>query len=245
MGLGDWIMATSQVKRIHVASGQQVCVVKKDGQPVWSEVFDHNPRLSRVRPGARILFNSGGHRPYIDYAHSLPGRWAWKKWDIEPGEIYLSDDEKTFAEPYRGKILIEPNTKIEGGNKSWPWDRWRDVLRAYPGEWVQVGKQSSTRLPAVEFVETAFRQACAVLSVCKAFVGTEGALHHAAAAFSVPAVVLFSEFISPEITGYASQRSIRHAGQACGARGPCRTCRESMERITVDEVVTNLQEVIA
>ncbi len=91
---------------------------------------------------------------------------------------------------------------------------------------------------------TTFRQAAAILSVCRAYVGPEGAMHHAAAALNIPSVVLWSEFISPEITGYETQRNIRHANATCGARVPCVGCRLSMELITVEEVLQELEAVL-
>jgi ADP-heptose:LPS heptosyltransferase len=89
-----------------------------------------------------------------------------------------------------------------------------------------------------------FRAAAAVLANAVAFVGTEGGLHHAAAALGRPAVVLFSEFISPAITGYRTHRNLYHAGQPCGSRSACSGCRASMEAISVDEVVSNLLEIV-
>jgi ADP-heptose:LPS heptosyltransferase len=89
-----------------------------------------------------------------------------------------------------------------------------------------------------------FRYACAVLSVCKAFVGAEGGLMHAAAATKTPAVILWSEFISPAITGYPTMVNLRHAGPPCGMRVDCRTCRVAMNKITVTEVVAALKGVL-
>lgn len=240
--MGDWIMATAQVRELHKATGHKVFVVGGHGRPVWSEIFDNNPRIARGwERGCIKLINGGGVRPYIQ--RKLPERWMWKQWNIAPGEIFLTNDEVAFAAPYAGKILVEPNTKIDGSNKAWIFDRWQQLVDR-GGEFVQVGAPGSRRLDGAQFVETAtFRQACAVLSVSRAFVGTEGGLHHAAAAFSKPAVVLFSEFISPEFTGYRMHRNIRHAGAYCGLRTPCEGCRKSMEAITVDEVHTNLLEI--
>ena len=242
MGAGDWIMATAQVRELNKATGCLVYVVGRNGQPVWSEVFDHNPRISRGwSRGCVKLINGAGARPYI---HSkLPDRWIWKLWNIAPGEIYLTADEKAFGEQFAGKILIEPNTKQDPSNKAWFFDRWQALVDR-GGEFVQVGAPGVRRLNGVQFVETAtFRQACAVLSACRAFVGAEGGLHHAAAAFDKPAVVLFSEFISPAYTGYPKHRNLRHAEGSCGMRTPCEGCRRSMEAITVDEVHRNLLEI--
>jgi len=56
--------------------------------------------------------------------------------------------------------------------------------------------------------------------------------------------VLWSHFISPDITGYQTQKNLRHANGWCGMRVDCPTCRASMEAITVDEVAQALREVL-
>lgn len=243
MGLGDWIMATSQVKRMNEASGVPVVVMGVEQRRfMWSEVFEHNPRILRKPTGRhQILVNGPNARPYI--AAKYETRWVWKKWDIAPGELYFTEEEKAFAEPYRGCVLIEPHTKVSDGNKAWYWERWQMVVNETQHRYVQTGPFNTRYLGGVEGVSTTFRQAAAILSVAKAFLGTEGALHHAAAALAVPAVVLWSEFISPEITGYVQHHNLRHASLSCGARIPCVGCRLSMEMITVEEVLEHLDEV--
>lgn len=242
MGAGDWVMATSQARALNVATGRKILVVGRGGIPQWSEVFENNPRLVRkYLPGCIRLTNGSGLRPYIEAKTAT--NWVWKRWSISPGEIFLSADERAFAAPHAGGILVEPHTKVEGSNKAWIFDRWQALVDG-GGDFVQVGPPGTRALRGVRFVETgSFRRACAVLAVSRAFVGTEGGLHHAAAAFGVPAVVLFSEFISPDITGYPSHRNLRHAGKACGSRLACEGCRASMEAISVDEVRMNLEEI--
>lgn len=237
-------MATSQVKRMHERSGVPIVVMGLGQRLMWSEVFENNPRILRRPVGhCQVLINGPNARPYI--AAKYQERWVWKRWDIAPGELYFSVPETRFAEPYRGAVLIEPHTKVANGNKAWQWERWQAVVDELPDvRFVQVGPFNTRPLRGVEFVETRFRLAAAVLSVASAFVGTEGALHHAAAALNVPAVVLWSEFISPDITGYATQRNIRHAGTPCGARVPCVGCKISMGLISVEEVINNLREVL-
>lgn len=245
MGMGDWIMATAQVKQISERNGgRKVCVVGRSGQPQWSEIFENNPRISRTanRYTTRLV-NGPGVRPYI--AAKTETHWTWKQWAITTGELFLTKAEHAFAAPHRGLIMVEPLTKVADSNKAWIWDRWQElVYRIGVHRFIQAGPSNVRRLDNVMFVETpTFRHACALLSVSKAFVGTEGGLHHAAAALGLPAVVLFSEFISPDITGYASHRNLRHAGPACGSRLPCPSCKASMEAITVDEVQRNLEEI--
>lgn len=231
-------MATSQVRKINEATGRKVLVVGRGNRPQSSEVFENNPRIAKTMGrGVQMLRNGGGIRPYI--AAKTSTQWTWREWDISPGEIFLSETERAFAEPYRGRVLIEPNTKIRDGNKAWPWARWQQVA-ASRNDFLQVGPAGTGALSGVALVQTTFRQAMAILAVSKVFVGSEGALHHAAAALEVPAVVLWSEFIEPRFTGYTQHCNIRHAGPSCGARLPCSGCKESMLAISVDEVIAGL-----
>lgn len=249
MGLGDWIMATSQVRTLNERTGKRVVVVDRLGRVRWSDAFDGNPRV--VRPGeitagssfqyARLL-NAGGSRPYI--RSKTETHWFWQQWDIAPGELFLSDDEVAVGRTSAaGRVLIEPNTKVPDGNKAWAFERWQAVVDALPEvDWVQIGEPSARRLGRVRFVTTRVREAFGVVKAARLFVGAEGALHHAAAALGTPAVVLWSEFISPVFTGYTSQRNIRKTAAVCGSRHPCPSCRASMDAITVDEVVRAIQE---
>lgn len=236
MGLGDWIMATSQVRELNERTGKRVVVVDRLNRPKWSEAFDNNPRIARTHENdCERLLNAGGARPYI--RSKTVEQWQWRKWDIKPGELWLSPEERDFGRPYDGRFIIEPTTKDPASNKAWIADRWQELVDRFPaGTFVQMGADPVRCLRGATFVRTTVRQAFGVLAAARGFVGTEGALHHAAAALKTPAVVLWSEFISPTFTGYPEQTNIRHAHGVCGKRVPCPTCRESMEAITVDEV---------
>ncbi|HEX7455694.1 MAG TPA: glycosyltransferase family 9 protein, partial [Gallionella sp.] len=89
-----------------------------------------------------------------------------------------------------------------------------------------------------------FRRACAVLANAKAYVGNEGGMHHAAAALGIPAVVIFGGFISPQQTGYATQRNLTAGGKPCGMRQPCRHCADAMAAITPEMVLNKLMEIM-
>jgi hypothetical protein len=243
MGAGDWLMCTGQVKDLYAHRGQVVMVVNHVGRLMWHPVFDGNPKITRMHRSNHVkLLNAGGNRPYI--AGKNNQRWSWKPYKPIPGELYFTVEEKAFAEPYRGLVMIEPNSKANGHtNKQWLWERWQQLVSIAP--MVQCSDKGPW-LNGVTMVNTpTFRHACAVLSVCKAYVGPEGGLHHAAAALEVPAVVLWSHFIDPSITGYQTQKNIRHAEGICGMRVNCPKCRESMEAISVDEVAEALRDVLS
>lgn len=248
MGWGDEIIATGQAKLLQRHDSRPVLVIDRSARPRWSAIWNNNPRLIPERRGEyQTLLNAANARPYIE--GKLPTRWVWREnFRVEPGEIYLTRAEKAFASPYAGAVLIEPHCKRkpEAVNKTWPWSRWQELADHLCVPMIQVGPPHVQILRNVRFVETqTFRDACAVLSVCRAYVGPEGGLHHAAAALGVPAVVLFSGFIPPSITGYAEHRNIYHGGSACGSRLPCAHCQESLDAISVHEVENNLQEILS
>jgi len=249
MGCGDWIMATGHVRELFERHRVPVLVVGAHGKPMWHEVFDNNPKIIRkphIRQQYVRLVSGGGYRPYIE--RKEPQKWTWKPYTPPVGELFFTAAELAFAEPYRGMVMVEPSVKAATGhhNKAWLPERWRQLTDALMLPWVQCGPPETNWLPGVSarVVTPTFRHAAAVLSVCNAFVSTEGGLHHAAAAVGTPSVILWSEFIDTSVTGYATMRNLRHAGPACGMRVDCPGCRASMARITVDEVARNLWEIL-
>ncbi len=219
-------------------------ILDTSGRARWSEVWEGLPYISRRRTGStQHMINGPGARPYI--AAKGDRQWLWKKFDLRPGEILLTEPERDAASHHAGLIVLEPNTKgTNGNNKAWIWERWQAVADAFPGQVIQFTRDADAQvLRGVRVLRTpSFRAAAAVLAQSRGIATTEGGLHHAAAALGVPAVVLFSHFISPAITGYHAHRNLYHAGAPCGSRTPCPDCRASMEAISVEEVVTNLKE---
>lgn len=242
-------MAAGEARLAHEKTGRPVLITDPVGTPQWSEVFEGNPYILRkpfAAGGFVRVISSSGHRPYI--AAKSAGRWTWKPYKPIPAQMFFTEAELAFAECCRGKIMIEPGGKQIGHkNKLWLRERWQELVDTTPLPFVQCGPAIGTKwLEGVDAVQTAaFRQALAVLSVCRALVTTEGGLMHGAAAVGTPAVVLWSEFIAPNVTGYAHHRNIRHATRTCGMRVNCPSCRKSMEAITVREVADALTEILS
>lgn len=249
MGYGDWLMAAGEARLAHEKTGRPVLITDPVGTPQWSEVFEGNPYILRkpfAAGGFVRVISSSGNRPYI--AGKTAGRWTWRPYKPIPAQMFFTEQELQFAEPHRGKIMIEPGGKPIGHqNKMWLRERWRELVTATPLPFVQCGPVIGTKwLEGAEAVPTTtFRQALAVLSVCRALVTTEGGLMHGAAAVGTPAVVLWSEFIAPNVTGYRQHHNIRHAHRTCGMRVNCPSCRKSMEAITVREVAGALTEILS
>lgn len=248
MGMGDELMAAGAARKLSRNGKTLVVIVGADGRPRTHELWkglSYIVQRTYGKPMLRLI-SGGGVRPYI--ARKTPDRWYWKPYKPTPAEIAFTKEELAFAEPYRGMVMIEPNTKNIGhDNKAWLYPRWCDLadkladlnlrlVQCTPGPSIDIG------VVVRQVITPTFRHALAVLSVAKAFVGTEGGLMHGAAAVGTPAVILWSEFISPEITGYDSPKiiNLRHAGPPCGMRHNCPGCRKSMEAITVDEVLNSL-----
>jgi len=176
-----------------------------------------------------------GNRPYIDKVRSKPGKIAFNyDFRVEPGEIFfhpseLRHDQKDF-------IYIEPNVKgTFSGNKDWGFENWQKVVQALPYRFIQ-GK--GRRLEGVEQVGTnSFRDGCALLSNAALFVGTDGGLHHAAAALKVPSVVVWGGLAPPSVLGYASHTNLHNGASACGSSAACEHCKKALAGITVEMVV--------
>lgn len=251
MGVGDVLMSMGEARKAHKSNGLPVLIVDTGGRPVKSDLFNGVRYISSTgrfggKPFTRIT-NGPGQRPYIKT--KTAAKWTWRPYKPIPAELVFSAEEKAFAEPFRGMVMIEPNVKANGhDNKAWLPMRWAELTKALDHlPLVQCVPTPTTPHPSVDVLKVLtpnFRLAVAVLSVAKAFIGTEGGLHHAAAAVGTPAVILWSEFISPSITGYSTMVNLRHAGKPCGNRIACAGCRRSMEAISVNEVTTALKEIL-
>lgn len=238
MGFGDDLMTAAIVRKAHQKTGKLVMV--GDGNAIhWSEVFDGNPRMTRdIRPDSVWVRSWPGRRPYLDHTKSTPKNQAYNQtFKVDPGEIYLTDQELDW--PQRDFVYIEPNVKREVfcGNKDWGFDRWQSVVDRLPAIRFVQGRGRSLR--GVEQVASeSFRHVAGLLSHADLFVGTDGGLHHTAAALGKPAVVVWGGLASPLNLGYDTHTNLHAGSKPCGSFGPCAHCRRELDRITVDMVVT-------
>lgn len=247
MGFGDELMCTGEVKRAQARDPRPVVILDRHGNPRRHALFENNPRIAYQRsPLNQEIINGSSARPYI--VGKTDQKWTWKHYRPEPGELYFNESENLLGQQYQGHIFLEPNVRErDGQNKDWGWNRWQALIPLLEGlPLAQAGSANAAILPGVRhFVTQSFREACALLSHSRAFVGTEGGLHHAAAALGLPAVVILGGFISPAVTGYDGHRNLFEGdGLGCGSRRPCQHCREAMHKITPEIVAQNLREII-
>lgn len=247
-------MVSGQCRYLQMRDPRKVKIVYEN--PRWHELWKGNPRIAH--PGERGDFQTlvpriGYRRPYI--AEKSETRWTWQRWGPEwggaapVGEIYLTDAEKGFGiVNTSGVIVISPTLKKGASpNKAWGDERWKALVAMLSRDGhrvVQLGPHGTKIISGATPVFTnTIREAVSAMMTAKAAILTEGALHHIAAAVGTPAVVIFGAYISPEVTGYASQTSLfTGEGLGCGMRVPCYHCAAAMQKITPEAVLESAQE---
>ncbi len=242
MGWGDELMAAGEARRIHEKTGRPVVILDKFNRPRWHEAWNGTPYISPAHVGGGItLKNHGGCRPYI--AAKFPDRWVWKDYEPHPARLYLTAEEKTWAERGRDAIVLNASLKAAASvNKRWPLDRWQVVAEALQGHRL-IQFPGDTLIGGVEVIETpTLRHAAAVISAAKVVVTHEGGLHHVAAAMGRQAVVLFGAYIWPQHTGYRTHVNLATGDYACGKRYACDHCHKAMRAITVPMVLEGIDE---
>lgn len=275
MGYGDALMATAQARVLFQETGRKVAFGDgtsiKHGAPEH-EVFRHNPCVAtaaELAQGEPVTWaeNYSGHRPYVDrarmereFAKAFPGRqftmkerslpWRFTGWSAKtngPGQMFLTDEERARARQRAGGkrfAVVEAGVK-QGASPNKAWPLWEVVTRKMRMSFVQFNC-ARPFADAWPVRTTTFREACALLEHATIYIGTEGGLHHAAAAMGVPAVVYYGGYISPNTTGYLGQYALyRSNGSPCGQRVPCQHCRDIAADITVDEALSAITEVLS
>ena len=245
MGFGDALIGTAIAKRARLKHpGKPICV--GDGTAIeWvEEIHSGNPYLSKeIVPNCIWVHSHKGYRPYVDNEFCTAERMFWKKgFKVEPGELYLSEAEKHKWSGYSDFVYIEPNIKgWLGPNKDWGFDRWQAVVKALPE--IRFVQGPGRKLDGVEQVSTSsFRDACSLLDHALLFVGTDGGLHHAAAALAKKAVVVWGGYTHPRNLGYDTHINLHLGGEPCGNLKPCSHCKKAMDRITVEMVVKAIKD---
>lgn len=250
--------------------------VKNVIRSFWSPAFENNPHIVDSRPGAAphqgplvTIRDHPGHRLYIDYercdievdANAADQAALIKRYAYDPdfraprGELFFSRAERNgwvdLGRRVRGTVVVEPNVKagLNGQNKAWPMGRWQELVnRLAPNEKIVQLVWGGSQLENVELVTTpSMRHAAYALRGARLFIGTDGGLHHTAAALGVPAVVLWSHYSSPQLLGYADHENVRRAdGVGCGTLWErCTECERAMALIPVQEVRDAVGSVLA
>lgn len=234
----------------------------------FSDLYLNNPHILQPgESGATLVCvpEYPGSRMYVDrdkcdVRDKRIIRFAFKP-DFEAvrGELYFSDEELEVAEKSLkdsvgedGFIVIEPCGKNKlHSNKLWPVTRWAKVLEALSLDvpLVQfIHDSTEIELPSTDkqtvfHIEAPFRMALAAMQVMgQGVIGTDGGLHHAAAALDQEAVVLWSHYSTPKLFGYEDHYNVvgdyeSLIAEPCGRLYHCGDCSKSMDAISVETVV--------
>lgn len=258
MGSGDEIIGTGLARGLR-ARGKLAAF--GDGRKIiwgpWcAEMFKHNPNIampgSEQRGDLEWIAHYKGARKYNKLVN---GRWHWNyDFKVTPGEFFFNEAEKRLPNDcsWLGKfIVIEPNVewqKSVAPNKDWGAKNYDEITQRLLGQGYRVlqfiHKNSRRRLRGVDTMELhKFREAIAVLSAAKLYIGPEGGMHHAAAAVGINAVVIMGGFIPPSVVGYDAHINLTGGAEACGTIGRCEHCRKAMNKISVDEVLSHVGKI--
>jgi ADP-heptose:LPS heptosyltransferase len=250
---GDDIMTTGFVRDLKTRFPKKKILIGDGEREYLSPIFLHNPNIThgvflKKNDDAIWLKDYPHHRLYINYARSTKYRQVFRKFKPLRGKLYLTASEiasaKRALKERRSFVVIEPNVQGACGrtNKDWGFEKWQKVVDQLrlKTDFVQLGRKDVLSLNGVTRIVTKdFRAAAAVLSLAKLFVGTEGGLHHAAAALNVKGVVIFGGRTSPQTTGYLGHTNLYVKGpkSPCGRISSCDHCKKCLEKISVKNVV--------
>ncbi len=245
MGLGDEIMATAWAKQVAEDIGVKTCYTE------WSKIFKGNPYITHPGKGFQVM-NCTGSRPYI--IGQTDKRVIFNpNFHAVPGELYLTNNEKKEAQDllkkYKDFILVQPEVKLlfSKGNKGWPRKYWRELVDKLDQPVLQMVSNNSEVNEGLGntkvIVAETFRVACAVVAEAKLLIGTDGGLHHAAAALRKPAVVIWTGFSHPKTLGYPFHCNVRYDDSPpCGMKIQCDHCKKMAEKLTPDMVFDATRE---
>ena len=238
MGLGDWIMASGDAKEANERTKKKVKL--GDGVRMsWDgQVFANNPRMaSNSDTDVVWVKNYQGHRPYLKGTKN--GRLLFNDdYKTRAGEIYFNQlEKKNINKIDKDYIVVEPNVKrVYAHTVNKAWHGWEELFK-HDLPWLQLGDVTVKRYTKWKETNT-FREALAILSKAKLFVGTDGGLHHAAAALGIPSVVIWTGFTSPRHLGYDTHRNIHDGSEPCGTYDSvCQHCLLKSKAISVEQVL--------
>jgi ADP-heptose:LPS heptosyltransferase len=174
--------------------------------------------------------------------------------ELKP-HVELTEEERTEGRRFDRQVVVQSSAAgalIPVSLKTWPQDRWAQVVAALAGDGYQVIQLGSTREPALAGAHdlrgrTTVREAAAVLAHSKLFVGLVGGLMHLARAVDCPAVIVYGGREDPVLAGYAANTNLvnRPPCSPCYFRNHCPHELICMEAVGADDVVAAARERLA
>ena len=273
---GDDLLCTAVLRELRKRGRDDVLMVSDHGdlftgnkdpahvRPLW-------PRYSRdastVAICRRFVRNWGGEFRRLEYAplvgedrHAPPSRHIVAELCARAGVagpvairpyFTLSDTEKAAAAWAEGHVVIQSSGMAARHpmlNKQ--WDRFQSVVDASAEEvrFIQLGSATDPALRHAKDLRgaTSVRQAAAILSQARLYVGTVGFLMHVARAVECPAVIVFGGREAPWQTGYICNTNLYSAVPCapCWRSNTCDIDRKCMRDIAVTDVVSAIRDMM-
>ena len=167
--------------------------------------------------------------------------------------MYLRKSESGEGKIAEDQIAIQSTTRgadTPHQNKEWLPERFQSVVDALSGKFnfIQLGTSADPRLDNVNDLrgKTTLRQAAAILSRSRLFVGLVSGLMHLARAVDCPSVIVYGGRETPEISGYICNKNISTTPPCspCWQRNRCSHNRVCMTEIYPDTVVAAIKEIL-
>lgn len=163
--------------------------------------------------------------------------------------------ERAAAAGYEGVIAIQTSNltaSVPMENKQWPAERFAAVasrLRATGRRLVQLGAPEDAALPGAEDLRgaTTLRQAAALLSQARLFIGPVGFLMHLARAVDCPAVIVYGGREPPDTTGYPCNANVTEIPPCspCWQRSRCDHHRACLTNLPIGRVTAAVDAMLA
>lgn len=250
MGIGDELMVAGEARRLIQSGARKVGMLDKNDIRRWHFAWEGNPDIARPGEDCDALAGYVNRRRHY-LVDETQIRRTFRAYTPLPARLVIPEAHRRLASEAAGWVVFNPTIKQKAPlNKDWGIERWKELVALTPEvSWLQVGDHSSPRIRGARHIPTAhFFDACALLSGARAAVLHEGALHHAAAALEVPAIVIRGGYISPKVTGYAGQVDFYIESEewplGCGTRINCPHCRQAMADITPAAVAEGLRKLL-
>lgn len=257
MGWGDDLIWLGEAKYQYLKDGKRRRPTREWVPDTLKDAYLHSPYVD-MGGGYAMEERHLGKRPYqgtIDYV-------------CKPAELTLTEDEIKLGDDEYAKgsyWIICPDNKpnqSQGNNKIWGVGipNWIKLVKLVKTKWPSQRilrlkpNYTDAQIPEVETLDSpGFRFAASLARKSSLIITTEGFWHHLAAAWNVPAVVLYGGITSPlpssrhKISGlgYEGQCNIvdnEHPDSPCySSKKICPHCVEVWSRITPELVFDQIE----
>ncbi len=220
--LGDALFMTAAAREIRRRNSSIRIVVRTH----WPSLFINNPDLSRIFPirepfippenGVPIIYEDPW--PPLERRHVLEiiCRRLGLEGHIEIRTYYSpKEEERRLASemrPWNGRplVVVHPFSGFFAARtKQWHFANWKRFLEIIPPEieTIRFGNQDEPATPTERYrhrdiLGADLRIVAALLESADAFVGQDSGLAHLATALGVPAIVIFTGYVPPDVFGY-------------------------------------------